>query len=345
MPETDILLLANYVGVDRKLKAVGGQSLTIQAPTPTTKEAVYIEAHVSGSGILGLDNCNHGEIAWARTKVFTITGNKTLGASDFASSGGIGIQDSGPDPSPCVDDLAKKVSEGTGAAPPGHYTLHIILFKNNPVTKLAEDSHTIDIIASSTKEINLNLISPTNGEQVASSSPNFNWDAQKEGTLYVYEHSNSGQSAEDAVRSGGLLCLQLDFTQTGTGQATYLYPGNAKRPLQVGKKYSWYIAASIATGGGQPEIRKSPIYSFTVTSNDPNYTRLLNALSNAADPIGASFSNLLSNNYTLAYSSSNPIKMRVGGGSSNSLEISELLKKLNELAQSGVHISVQVGTE
>ena len=344
MPQTDMLVIANYVGIDQKMKPVAGQSITIQAPTATTTDQVYVEAHVVGANILGLDKCN-GEIAWARTKDFAVTGSKTLGASDFASSGGVGIEDSGPDPNPCLDDLVKKISEGVGTAPPGRYTLNIRLFKYSTKALLAQADNVIEIIAASAKEVNLNLISPANGDQVTSMSPTFNWDAQKEGTLYVFEHSTQGQSAEDAIRPGGLLCLEYQFTTKGTGQMTYLYPGNGKRPLQVGKKYSWYISASIATGGGQTETRKSPVYSFTVSSNDPNYTSLLNALSNAADPIGSTFSNLLTSNYTLAYSTSNPIRMRIGGSSARSLDISELLKKLSELAQSGVRVNVQIGTE
>lgn len=343
MPQTDMLVIANYVGIDQKMKPVAGQSITIQAPTATTTDQVYVEAHVVGANILGLDKCN-GEIAWARTKDFAVTGSKTLGASDFASSGGVGIEDSGPDPNPCLDDLVKKVSEGVGTAPQGRYTLTIRVFKKSTKALLAQADNVIEIIASSAREVNLNLISPANGEQISSSNPTFQFDAQKEGKIYVYEHSNPGQSSEDAVRPGGLKCLELAYNLKGTNQVNYLYPGNALRPLQLGKKYSWFIEASLATGGGQSETRTSTVYSFTVSSNDPNYTRLLDALTNAPDPIGSTVSNLLSSGYTLAYSTSNYIKLKAGT-SSTRLEISDLLQKLAELTQRGIQVTVSVGTE
>jgi len=343
MPQTDMLVIANYVGIDQKMKPVAGQSIMIQAPTATTTDQVYVEAHVVGANILGLDKCN-GEIAWARTKDFAVTGSKTLGASDFASSGGVGIEDSGPDPNPCLDDLVKKVSEGVGTAPQGRYTLTIRVFKKSTKALLAQADNVIEIIASSAGEVNLNLISPANGEQISSSNPTFQFDAQKEGKIYVYEHSNPGQSSEDAVRPGGLKCLELAYNQKGTNQVNYLYPGNALRPLQLGKKYSWFIEASLATGGGQSQTRTSTVYSFTVSSNDPNYTRLMDALTNAPDPIGSTVSNLLSSGYTLAYSTSNYIKLKAGA-SSTRLEISDLLQKLAELTQKGIQVTVSVGSE
>ncbi|MBF8294337.1 MAG: hypothetical protein HW389_882 [Bacteroidetes bacterium] len=346
MPDTDVLMLSNYVGVDRKLKPVAGQSLTITAPNVTPAE-VYLEATVMGANIKDLASCS-GEIAWARTKKFFVTGQKTLGANDF-TGGGIGIEISRE--SNCVDDLAKKVTEGVGSAPPGTYSLKLEVFYKDPkdptgriFTSGAIALKQIDIIASSVQEINLNLISPANGEQLSSSNPTFQFDAQKEGKIYVYEHSNSGQSSQDAVRPGGLKCLEFAYNFTGTNQVNYLYPGNALRPLQLGKKYSWFIEASVATGGGQSETRTSTVYSFTVSSNDPNYTRLLDALTNAPDPIGSTVSNLLSSGYTLAYSTSNYIKLKAGT-SSTRLEISDLLQKLAELTQRGIQVTVSVGTE
>jgi hypothetical protein len=341
MPDSDVLMLSNYVGVDRKLKPVAGQSLTIIAPNATPTE-IYLEATVTGANIKDLASCS-GEIAWAKTRKFIVTGQKTLGANDF-TGGGIGIDESRQ--SNCVDDLAKKVTEGVGSAPPGTYILTLRLFDSNRrelVLKSPAEKR-IEIIAASAQEINLNLISPANGERVSSSNPTFQFDAQKVGKIYVYEHSNSGQSSEDAVRLGGLKCLELAYNMTGTNQVNYLYPGNALRPLQLGKKYSWFIEASVATGGGQSETRTSQVYSFTVSSNDPNYTRLLDALTNAPDPIGSTVSNLLSSGYTLAYSTSNYIKLKAGNSSSR-LEITELLQKLAELTQKGTQVTVSVGTE
>ena len=341
MPDTDVLMLSNYVGVDRKLKPVSGQSISIIAPNATATE-VYLEATVIGANIKDLASCS-GEIAWARTRKFLVTGQKTLGANDF-TGGGIGIDDSRQ--SNCVDDLAKKVTEGVGSAPPGTYILTLRLFDSNrrELGLKSPAEKRIEIIASSAQEVNLNLISPANGEQISSSNPTFQFDAQKEGKVYVYEHSNPGQSSEDAVRAGGLKCLELAYNLKGTNQVNYLYPGNALRPLQLGKKYSWFIEASLATGGGQSETRTSTVYSFTVSSNDPNYTRLLDALTNAPDPIGSTVSNLLSSGYTLAYSTSNYIKLKAGT-SSTRLEISDLLQKLAELTQKGTQVTVSVGTE
>jgi hypothetical protein len=53
---------------------------------------------------------------------------------------------------------------------------------------------------------------------------------------------------------------------------------------------------------------------------------------------------LLSGGYTLAYSTSNYIKLKAGT-SSTRLEISDLLQKLAELTQKGIPVTVSVGSE
>lgn len=330
--DPDVLLIANYLGIDRKLKPVPGQRVEIEAPSGQPETEVTLTAIVRGQGILGLNSCN-GVIATATTVKFKVNNRRTLTASDFTTSGGIGIENS-TQTQKCVDDLSDKVTQGVGAAPPGNYILDLTLNLASTGAQLANASHTISIVATSAAEINLNLISPPNGDQITQQNPTFTFDAQKIGRLYVFEHNILSQSSQDAIRdlNSSLKCLDVAYNSTGTGQITYSYPGNALRPLQVNKKYTWFIQAVVSTGVGQSENRQSPLYTFTFTSSDPNYMTLLNALNNAPDPIGSTFANALSSGFRLNYSNTNQILMKVGDGPDNKIDFNTALGILNNLA-------------
>lgn len=340
IPETNVLILANYMGIDRKLKPVPGQNVRITPPPGTTGNTIVtLTAVVRGEGLVGLSSCN-GVISTATTVKFTIppTG-RTLTASDFTSSGGIGIQTS-TDTKKCIDDLSDLVSKGVGSAPPGQYILD--LTANNAATgaQLASKSRTITIIAASAAEVNLNLISPLNGESISQISPTFQFDAQKAGKLFVFEHNTLSQSSEDAIRdlNSPLKALDASFSQTGQNQITYSYPGNARRLLQVGKKYTWFIRAEVLTGGGRSETKRSPLYTFTFTSSDPNFITLQNALSNAAPDISNSYTNAASSGYRLNYSGSNQAQLQEGNNPPRTIDINQALSILNRLSAGGVKI-------
>lgn len=344
IPDVDVLVISNYIGIDRKLKPVSGQSLAITGPaaSPTT---VILEATVAGGNILGLSSCNQ-EIAFAITKPFRVQGSRNLTATDFTGSGGIGIANS-TQTQKCIDDLSDKVQQGVGSAPPGNYSLSLTLKDAKTLRALATASKTISITASSSAEVVLNLISPVNGEQITQTNPTFSFDAQKEGKLFVFEHSTRSQSPDEATRDlrGSLKCMEYSFNTRGTGQVTYTYPGNASRMLQVGKKYSWFIQSVINVGGGKTETKRSPIYSFTVGSNDPAFAALLSALSNAPDPIGSSFTNVTSQGYTLAFSSGNAVRMRIGDGTWQNIDLVKLQNILTEITRRNLKVTASIQSE
>jgi hypothetical protein len=175
----------------------------------------------------------------------------------------------------------------------------------------------------------------------------FIFDTSIPGRLLAFEHSNVMQSPEDATRdlNSNLKVLDVAVTSRGTNQITAVYPGDALRPWLPGKKISWLFLGSASTGGGATETRRSPVWSFTIVSSDPNFTNLLNALSSAPDPIGSTFANLLSSGYILAYSNTNPIRFQEGNGLAQTIDISQVLALLNELAQSNVSLNVQIVSE
>lgn len=332
IPQTDILVIANYLGVDRKLKPVAGQNVTIIPPAGQPETEVTMTAVVSGQGILGLASCN-GVIATATTVKFKVSGSRTLTASDFTSSGGIGIETS-TETKQCIDDLSDKVAKGVGTAPPGTYTLDLSLNLASTGAQLATVTHTIQIVSASAAEVNLNLISPGNGEQLTQSNPSFQFDAQKEGKLYVFEHNTLSQSSEDAIRdlNSPFKCLEVAYNTRGVSLIPYSYPGNAVRPLVVNKKYTWFIRAIVSTGGGQTETRRSPLYTFTMTSSDPDFVTLLNALNNATDPIGSTFTNAISSGYRLNYSNQNQVLQKIGDTPESKITVNDVLSILNRLA-------------
>lgn len=344
IPDIDVLVIANYIGIDRKLKPVAGQSVAITGPATASTE-VTLSAVVVGSNILGLNECN-ATVATATTKPFSVRGSRNLTASDFTGSGGIGIRTS-QDNQRCIDALSDKVQQGVGTAPPGNYSLSLTLNEVKTGRVLAVASRTISITASSSAEVVLNLIAPVNGEQITQTNPTFSFDAQKEGKLYVFEHSTRSQSPDEAARdlNSSLKCMEYTFNTRGTGQVTYSYPGVASRPLQVGKKYSWFIQAIISVGGGKTETKRSPLYSFTVGSNDPAYAALMSALSGAPDPIGSSFTTIASQGYTLAFSSSNAIRMRIGEGAWQNIDLVKLQSLLAELTRRNLKVTASIQSE
>lgn len=344
IPDIDVLVIANYIGIDRKLKPVAGQSVAVTGPATAPTE-VTLTAVVVGSNILGLNECNT-TVATATTQRFTVNGSRNLTASDFTGSGGIGIQTS-QDNQKCIDALSDKVQQGVGTAPPGNYSLSLTLNEVKTGRVLATAGKTISITAASSAEVVLNLIAPNNGEQITQTNPTFSYDAQKEGTLYVFEHSTRSQSPDEATRdlNSSLRCMAYSFNTRGAGQVTYSYPGNASRPLQVGKKYSWFIQSVISVGGGKTETKRSPIYSFTVGSNDPAYAALMSALSSAPDPIGSSFTTIASQGYTLALSSSNSIRLRIGDGTWQNIDLVKLQSVLAEIARRNLKVTANIQSE
>ncbi|MBI3586707.1 MAG: hypothetical protein HY088_06225 [Ignavibacteriales bacterium] len=348
IPDIDVLVIANYIGIDRKLKPVAGQSVAITGPS-TKATTVTLSAVVVGSNILGLSECNT-TVSTATTQKFTVSGSRNLTASDFTGGGGIGIQTS-QDNQKCIDALSDKVQQGVGTAPPGNYSLSLTLnevdAKGSFVRVLATAGKTISITAASSAEVVLNLIAPNNGEQINQTNPTFSFDAQKEGKLYVFEHSTRSQSADEATRdlNGSLKCMEYAFNTRGTGQVTYQYPGNATRMLQAGKKYSWFIQSVINVGGGKTETKRSAIYSFTVGSNDPAYAALMSALSSAPDPIGSSFANVTNQGYSLAFSSVNAIRVKIGDGTWQSIDLVKLQSLLAEITRRNLKVTASIQSE
>jgi len=95
--------------------------------------------------------------------------------------------------------------------------------------------------------------------------------------------------------------------------------------------------------GGRTETKDSEIKSFFVKNNDPNYGNLTNALSNSPDPLGSTYSNLLSTGFIVNYSSSNPVKISEDGGRTlRNYDITQFLTLLGELSRRGVRLSVTV---
>ncbi len=330
--------ISDYLGKDRKLKPVSGQSLLISGPAGQEIE-VYLSVQVSGSGVQGVSSCN-GVIATAETRPFRLAGTRTLTASDFTGRSAIGVARS-TENQKCIDDLSEKVSQGLGTIPAGRYIIDFTL-NNARGGVLATAQHVIEITAASVTEITANLVSPANGEVLTSTNNiTFQFETQQAGRLFIYEHSLPTQSAQDAVKPGGILVMEAPFTR---GQTTmvYVYPGaHARRPLQVGRKYSWGIEVEIVGGGGQRQTRSSTLYSFTVTSNDPSYLNLLTTLNTIGDPISSTFTNLTASGFTLAFSASNPIMIDEGQGPRR-IDVTEALRRLSEAAKRGLRLNARL---
>ncbi len=345
LPEGSVPL-SNYIGLDRKLKAdVAGQRLNISvSPALTAPRRVRLSIVVSATGS-SVTECNT-EIATATTVSFDITGSgRDLVAADFTGSSGIGIQTS-TENQPCIDALAKKITEGVAAIPTGIYRISAVLNDAATGTALGSGEHTIRIESASTTEAILNLTSPPNGDQVPqSASVVFNFDNSIPGTLFAFEHSTLTQSPEDATRdtSSSLRILRVPVGTRGSNQITAVYPSVAARPWTAGKKVSWLFIGQMP---GSTEQRRSAVWSFTVVSSDPSFNQLANALSGAPDPVGSTYQNLLSSGHMLAYSSGNPIYRQEGdAGVKNPIDVSQFIALLADLAQRGVQLTTTVTSQ
>ncbi|MCX6132491.1 MAG: hypothetical protein NTU47_01645 [Ignavibacteriales bacterium] len=345
--------LSTYIGLDRKLKTnVPGHTLHIQAiPALTKAQRVRLSIAVSAQGS-GVTECNR-QIATAVTVPFDIVGaGRDLGASDFTGSSGIGVQTSNTDQT-CIDALADKITQGVAAIPTGIYRLDVVVNDATTGAVLGSGNHTITILGASTTEATLSLSSPQNGEQVTqSASVVFNFENSISGRLLVFEHSSLTQSPDDATRdlNSPLKVVDVAFAQnqTGSNQVNAVSPGLATRPWTAGKKYSWYFlgsyASSTSVAAGTGEVKKSPVWSFTVVSSDPFYGRLVDALAGAPDPIGSTYQNLVNSGYTLNLTS--PFYLQEGdNGAKQSIDLTQVLSFLRGLASRNVQFKAGIVTQ
>jgi hypothetical protein len=334
--------LSTYIGLDRKLKTnVPSHTLTITPPpgfTGTRQVRLSIQVVVGGS----LAECNR-VVATAVTVPFAISGGgRTLGASDFTGSG-IGIQTSDTY-QPCIDALSDKITKGVAAIPSGIYTVNATLNDASTGAFLGSGSNVMRITAASVIEAILNLSSPQNGEQVRQSpSMIFNFSNTIPGRLLVFEHSSLSQSPDDATRDDNspLKVVDVDVKETGSPQFNATYPGTALRPWTAGKKYSWYFRGSTSSASGSADIKKSPVWSFTVVSSDPMFARLVNAIQSAPDPVGSTYTNLVNSGYTINITS--PFYLQEGDNAApQSKTVEQILSLLSSLAQKNVQIKIGV---
>ncbi len=347
--------LTDYIGLDRKLKTdVAGHVLHIRvSPALTKQQQVRLSIVVSGQGS-SVTECNL-QIATATTFPFYVIGpGRDLGASDFTGSSGIGVQTSNTTQT-CIDALADKMTKGVPSIPAGIYIISATLNDaNSPFTILGSASHSITIGATSTNEATLNLTSPQNGEQVPqSASVVFSFENSIGGRLLVFEHSSLTQSPDDATRdlNSPLKVVDVSFdnkTQVGSNQVNAVSPGVATRQWTAGKKYSWYFLGSYGSSSsattGTSDVKKSPIWSFTVVPSDPAFAQLIGALSSAPDPVGSTYQNLSASGFTIDLSS--PFYLQEGDNSSQRrIDVTQVLTFLRSLAGRNVQLKAGVVTQ
>jgi hypothetical protein len=338
--------LTKYIGLDRKLKTdVAGQVLHVRvSPALTKSQRVQLSIAVSATGS-SVAECNT-QIATANTVPFDITGSgRDLGASDFTGSSGIGVQSS-TTVQPCIDGMADKMKEGVTSIPTGIYTISAVLNDAATGKMLASQSFPIVISATSTNEATLNLSSPVNGERVPQSvSVYFNFDISIGGRLLVFEHSSLTQSPEDATADLNsplkVVDVQYGPRDIGNKQLNAVNPGIAARPWTAGRKYSWLFLGSYASSS---DVKKSPIWSFTVVPSDPAYGRLVDALANAPDPVGSTYQNLANAGYTINLTSS--FYLQEGdNGTQKTIQLPDVLTFLRSLTGRNVQIKAGVVTQ
>jgi hypothetical protein len=337
--------LSDYIGLDRKLKAnVAGQTLQISVDPPlSTPLKVRLSIVVTAQSSI-VKECNT-TIATATTVPFDLSGGgRSLGASDFTGGGGIGIQTSTTNQS-CIDALADKIQNGTANIPTGIYQISATLNDASTGALLGSGGGSSTIQTGSTAEATINLTSPGNGDQVPqSASIVFSFENSIPGRLLAFEHSSVTQSPQDAARdlNSTLKVFDVDVPHSGSNQVVATSPGVATRPWMAGKKYSWYFLGSYP---GSSNTKASAIYSFTVVPSDPEYARLVAALSNAADPIGSTFSNLINSGYTLNTSTGRLTLQEGENGASQIIDATRFFSLLADLARRNVQLKVGVVTQ
>jgi hypothetical protein len=339
--------LTQYIGLDGKLKPdVGGQTIRITVTPPLTQpKSVVLTVVVSGSGS-STTQCNT-EIARATTRAFQVSGaGRDLGSAAFTGASAIGVQSSSQN-QPCIDALKDKMTSGVFSIPAGIYTISAVLndASTGKVLNVNDPAQpaVIQISGASTNEAILNLSSPLNGDQVPSTgSVVFSFDNSIPGRLLAFEHSSLTQSQDDATRdlNSPLKMLDVPVTSRGSNQVNATYPGVALRGWTAGKKYSWLFLGSVS---GSSDVRRSPVWSFSLVSNDPVLAQLGSTLMSSPDPIGSTFNNLINSGYSLAFSSSNPIFLQEGeNGTPRAIDVSQVLAWLADLARRNVRINAVV---
>jgi hypothetical protein len=203
----------------------------------------------------------------------------------------------------------------------------------------------VTIQTASQIEAIINLTEPANGDQVLESPRiTFKFDNTIPGRLLCFEHSTLSQSPQDATRdlNSTLKVFDIDVHQTGSPQIDVTSPGLASRPFLAGRKYSWYFLGSYP---GSTDTKSRAIYSFTVVPSNPEYARLVGALTTAPDPIGSTLSNLINSGYMLNLTTGRFTLQEGDNGASQIIDATRLLSLLSDLARRNVQVKVGVVTQ
>ena len=228
--------------------------------------------------------------------------------------------------------VADKIQQGVASIPTGIYQVSATLNDATTGALLGTGSHSVIIQTASTIEAIINLTSPATGDQVPESpSVVFIFDTSIPGRLLAFEHSSFSQSPQDAVAdlNSPLKVFDINVTQPGSKDYPVISPGIATRPWMAGKKFSWYFLGSYPNS---TDTKSSAINTFVVIPSDPIYRQLVAALTGVPDPIGSTYSNLISSGYTLNLRG----RFSFQGGdnaSSQQIDATRLLSLLSDLAR------------
>ena len=210
------------------------------------------------------------------TNSFPVDGARTITNLDIGK--GKAIQDSLYTKDQAAKEKFESVALPSGTMPAGLYTFDVEVEEIYPGTPPNGPTAKTDFTITLTNPSSIELLFPSDGDQVVSALPLFQWmfDGLRS-HIAVFEKLPGQSSLEEAAAGDTLLSREVTAT-------VFQYPGSGVRALQPGRTYVWFVEGVVATAGGVSQKVRSPLRSFKVEAGPGASSSLLDELERALDP-------------------------------------------------------------
>jgi hypothetical protein len=182
-----------------------------------------------------------------------------------------------------------------------------------------------------TNPSSIELVSPTEGEQVTGRFPLFQWrfDGAKS-RIKVFEQLPGQSALEEAVNGVPMAVAEVTTN-------AYQYPSAGVRSLQPGRSYVWFVEGATRTTGGADYTTKSPLRSFTLaTEGAPSMQTYLDELERA---LGAQYKPIF--DQIRAEGLAPTGSLRIDAGAATTLDLLRLITQFRNDPASVLHVSVE----
>jgi hypothetical protein len=292
------LLLLGLLLLPAVLPAQGIQVTAITAPvttlgigdvdfvnSPTPKWLFTIDINTGGKSIVARLNMSlraqlasgedYNPAITLQTKTFKVEGTKTITNLDIGTGKPIEVEEGTYEKNPAAKEKFETVALPSGTMPAGLYTFHVQVVDVTPGTT---PPGTTDFTISLTNPTSIELLFPSEGDEMVSPLPLFQWmyDGLRS-HIAIFEKLPGQSTLEEATNGDTVLSRVMTST-------VFQYPSGGVRSLQPGKTYVWFVEGYVGSAGGVDEKVRSPLRSFKVEARPGATSSLLDELERSLDP-------------------------------------------------------------